>query len=143
MNGEILDPRREVVAHLAALGRPYKVIARETGVNPNICYKTARQRGVPRRLPLVSPLARKQILTLLLATNLSYAHIARLVRVSKATVGRVAKDIRERQRKRVGSFQPDESKRVKRCSKHGLVNIWPCVACVAEQSKSTRTNAAN
>lgn len=143
MNSDEADPRRITVAHLAEMGLPYKMIAREVGVNSNIAYKTARQRGVPRRLPIVSPISRMQIIALLLSTNMSYAHVARLVRVSKATVGRVAKDIRHRQLRRSGEFHPEPTKSAKRCPKHGLLKVWPCVACAAEAQSRARSSAAN
>lgn len=135
MNADTTETTLQAVS-LAACGEPYKIIAIKVGKTANVVYKHARKRGVPRRLPAVSPLARMQILALLMATNMSYACIARLVRVSKATVGRVAKDIRSRQMRRLGDFQPDESKAVKRCPIHGLVNVWPCVACAADQNRA-------
>lgn len=135
MNADTTEATLKAVS-LAASGEPYKLIALKVGRTPNVIYKHARKRGVPRRLPSVSPLARKQILALLMATNMSYAGIARLVRVSKATVGRVAKHIRHRQMRRLGEFQPEESKAVKRCPIHGLVNVWPCVACAADQNRA-------
>jgi transposase len=79
------------------------------------------------------PAKRKEISRLLLESDLSTRAIARRVGVSQRTVCYHAKKIRVENHREAGEFQPVELQEVRRCPVHGLVNVWPCVAC--ESSK--------
>lgn len=80
------------------------------------------------------PSKRKEILRLLMDSDLSTRAIARRVGVSQRTVCYHAKKIRIANRREAGEFQPRELSQPRRCPIHGLVNVWPCVACESENS---------
>ena len=80
------------------------------------------------------PSKRKEILRLLLDSDLPTRAIARRVGVSQRTVCYHAKKLRIANRREAGDFQPVELDVVRRCPVHGLVNVWPCVACESGQS---------
>lgn len=83
------------------------------------------------------PGKRKEILRLLMESELPTREIARRVGVSQRTVCYHAKKIRIAARREAGEFQPVELDQVRRCPVHGLVKVWPCVAC--ESAKAAKS----
>ena len=80
---------------------------------------------------------RKQIRRLLLETNASVRVIAAEVGVSHRTVCYHAKKWRQNQEREAGSFQPVNLSQPRHCKIHGMVTIWPCVACEASKKHDT------
>lgn len=74
---------------------------------------------------------RAEIRRLLMSSDLSHKEIAERVGCSKHSVWLRAEEMRKKQTDKAGDFQPKQSNVAKRCPVHGLVTVWPCVACAA------------
>ena len=82
-----------------------------------------------------------EIRRMLLKTNLTPMEIARSLNMkSRSSIYRIRNAMLSKAKKKAGEFQPKEESVVRRCEKHGLVNVWPCVACEAEKYRSKVKN---
>lgn len=110
----------------ASLGKSYVTIYQAIRKNniamPN--YSGRRMKKEQRRL----------VRKLLLTTDMTHSQIAETVGCSKHAVWLRAQEMRKSQTDKAGDFQPTTLAEPKRCKVHGLVNIWPCVACSAQGS---------
>jgi hypothetical protein len=71
-------------------------------------------------------------------TNLTLIDIQRKLGLSsRSTIYRLRDMIERRIANEAGDFCPRRLNGAKRCPKHGLVNVWPCVACEAENHRRT------
>lgn len=78
------------------------------------------------------------------------AQIRRRLRQARHTLRRIAallgvsvKSVWRRSREQVdraGDFRPRGIRTARRCPKHGLMKLWPCVACAAETSRLGKGN---
>lgn len=115
---------------------PVPKIARVLGENPNGIYYRLRAADyeLPARAGKKLPAETcDEIRRLLLETDLSQREIAKQLGVSAHSVYLRAQEMRAEEMATAGEFQPGRESR--RCAKHGLVNVWPCVACEAEAAR--------
>lgn len=103
----------------------------------------------PCRGRKIPPEKAKRINELLTRTNKSPSDIQReLGLASRSTIYRARDKMRRRAERKAGAFQPIRSQKPKRCPVHGLVHVWPCVACMAQgvhhiELKPTRPSSAS
>jgi hypothetical protein len=116
----------------------YSQIAQRAGLTYWETYRRARRAGAPLRSAHLSARQRLVVVEKLLTTNARYGEIAAAARCSRSTVCKIAIDLRRRQSKRAGDFQPQQLTKPRRCPVHGPVTIWPCVACNANGAKRRR-----
>jgi len=96
--------------------------------------RIARESGVPYGGRVISAAENGEILRLRFNDGQSIRHIARTVGISRSYVGRVTKAEIERYADLGGiAVRPLRLAHPRRCPVHGLVRLWPCVACAATE----------
>lgn len=123
-----------LAAYLLERDAAVKTLSDDLQIEYQLLYRLLRKWGVyqPRRTHTAIPATKsKQILRLLIDTDLSRRQIAAKLGVSKGSVDRRAERLKRRIMDSVGGtkFVPS----VWKCPVHGLVAYHPCVACEAQR----------
>lgn len=123
-------------------GMSVRDISRSTAVSWWRVYKYAKRRGIPlwsKRAPL-TPGQQAEAARLVEIEGLSMASAAVQIGASEMQVWRVVSRRRAESVARVGEFRPIRVRHGKRCPKHGIVYLWPCVACRAASNAPKPSN---
>lgn len=122
----------EIMARLRSGDGRIPEIARELGVSYWTVYEVARRSGLPYIGRHLTAKEKQQIRVLVESDGITGREAAKQIGRAKTTVCRY---IAARRQKIVdsvgGSVRPKPTKTPKRCPVHGLVMLWPCVACAA------------
>jgi DNA-binding CsgD family transcriptional regulator len=116
----LLADRQTLAACAAALDVPLSTL-----------HDMARRHDLPRRRRSLPAATRRNLELLVRKGEKSITEIAHLLGLAKSTVS----DERRRQLDRGFAFRPRKRRAPVRCPQHGLVHLWPCIACAAEAAK--------
>lgn len=119
---------------LLAQGKTLAQAGEKIGRKKSFVHKFAvRHRITRRRRKELSPRTDAAIRRRLREARHTLRRIAALCGVSVKSVW-----LRSRQElDRAGEFRPRGIRVARRCPRHGLVKLWPCVACAAEAARGT------
>lgn len=124
---------RDMVLRLLANGeRPFEIASR-LSVSPWAVRKIARESGLPYGGKHLTPDEKKEIKRLREIEGLPIRTIAARIGKSKSAVGNVSRRQYLKVADQGGTVaRPEMLKTPKRCPRHGLMRLWPCVACLAD-----------
>lgn len=138
---------RRVLARLRELlgqGATLQQAARDRQVRLPLVrvHRLAAEHNLPRRRRALPRVRREKAGQLFDQATLSTRQIARAVKAAKSTIARWRRVYLDRQAQAEDSasaalFRPRRLRKARHCPVHGLVQVWPCVACAAV--KETRT----
>lgn len=127
----ILDKLRKLLARRETLA----TCSTELGVPLSTLHDMARRHDLPRRRRSLPVEVRRNLELLVRQGDKSITEIALELQLAKSTVC----DERRRQLDSGLTFRPRKKREPVRCPKHGLVYLWPCIACTAEAAKACPT----
>lgn len=123
---------RELVLQMLRSGkRPFE-IARSLSLPYETVHTIASESGIHFPGKHLTEDQKKELRRLRELEGLPIRTIATRMGVSKTTVGRWSRLRYIAIQSEGGKFQPEMLKVPKRCPRHGLVRLWPCVACNAD-----------
>lgn len=114
-------------------------VAEQQGMGYQDLYRLLLANGYrPRRThSMLSDQKNRRITQLLMQSNFSQRAIARMVGCAYSTVQVRSQRIRKKF-VRTAETELALQDRLGHCPKHGALNVWPCVACAAEQKRASR-----
>lgn len=118
----------ELLKQMHGAGASLEQIARRFETNAKVISRICVSQGL-RRKPTLTLQQRQRIREL--ADAYSIRQIARMVGCSPSQAGFWVIVYREQDARRRGEIAPRRLNTPRRCPVHGLVNLWPCVACAA------------
>ncbi|TWU15978.1 helix-turn-helix domain-containing protein [Allorhodopirellula heiligendammensis] len=124
---------REMVLRLLANGERPVEIASRLSVSYWAVRKIARESGLNYDGKHLTPEEKKEIKRLRELEGLPIRTIATRIGKSKSAVGNVTRRQFLKVQDQGGTVaRPELLKAPKRCPRHGLMRLWPCVACLAD-----------
>jgi len=109
-------------------------ISRCTGISPTYLARLARAAGIRYKHQHASPEQIAAAVRSVVEEGLTFRASARRHAMSKTAVHRF---VQKRRRKHIDSAGPVRfSQHRWRCPIHGQINVYPCVACMAAQSRA-------
>lgn len=124
--------REQVLAMLRSGLRPIE-IARQMSLPYDVIYGIAKDSGIRFAGKHLTDEEKKEVRRLRELHGYSVRVTARQLGLSKTAVGRLSRARFLKVQDQGGTeVRPQELKKPRRCPRHGLVRIWPCVACAAD-----------
>lgn len=120
-------------------GMSVRQISSRTGVTWWRVYKYARRHGIAlwtKRPPLTTG-QQAEAARLVEVDGLTMAAAAQRIGASEMQVWRLLVRRRDEALARAGEFRPKRLRQGRRCPRHGIVHVWPCVACHAVAQANT------
>lgn len=124
---------RDLVLSLLRQGlRPFE-IANRLSLPYEVVHEIALHSGIRYAGKHLTPEEKEQLRRLRELEGLPIRKIATQMGIGKSTVGRWSRARFLKVQDEGGkAVRPAELKTPKRCPRHGLMRLWPCVACAAE-----------
>lgn len=115
-------------------GHSIPAVADHFGMSRWQIYKWARRKNIPIRGCQMTTAKKNTIIRLVEVDGLSIKRAATAAGVGRMQAWRLIQRRRERQLQQGtdDDFEPVSLKQPRRCPRHGMVTLWPCVACAAE-----------
>lgn len=120
---------------LLARGKTLEQAGRQIKRSKSAVHRLAVRHRFGRRRRDLPPKTDAEIRRRLRAARHTLRRIAELSRVSFGSVSRRSRQMTDRG----STFRPKGIRVPRRCPRHGLIKIWPCVACVAEAAAGKRS----
>ncbi len=117
---------------MAGAGKSLRQIAANIGVDHCRLWRELRILKIPLKRRHLTARERQDAIRMLLDDE-PQSSIARTLGKHKSTINRLAMSQR-----RLSEGVQFQGARRRVCPKHGAVNVWPCVACKAEQYREQR-----
>lgn len=130
--------RQSIVAYFLSNGKRISEIADTLGMEYFQLYRFIQNENLSGHMTArhgrrLNKKTLAEIKRLLLQKGLTPREIERqLGLASRHPIYCMIAQMRREAEKTAGEFQPRATTETRRCPKHGLVNVWPCVACAAE-----------
>lgn len=124
-------PMQEQVLRMLESGMRPVAIASALSIPPNQVYWVARKNGIRFTRENLSEEEKEEVRRLREIEGLPIRTVAHAMGRSKSSIGEWARR-RFVQVQNEGGSGPELLKVPKRCPRHGLVRLWPCVACQAD-----------
>lgn len=131
---------KKIVAYLLGEGKVISEVAKIIGTEFWPLYRFIRSENLgdamtARHGRRLSKRTLAEIRRLLMREGCTPVEIQRRLKLrSRTTIYCLLAEMRRAEEKKAGEFQPRETSEVRRCPKHGLLTVWPCVACEAERA---------
>ncbi len=125
--------RVALLRELHQQGKPLREISEQLGWTVSWVSRIALENGLRRKIT-ISQEQREQIRDL--ADAYPVREIAKRVGCSRSQAANWVLFWRERDAEKRGDIATRRCNTPRRCPVHGLLKIWPCVACAAEAAKT-------